>query len=167
MCRPAVAAAGARWHGPRVSTDPAVPRRTVIAAAAAGLGAAACGATAPAPAAPTSTAPPTPATTAAPQSEAPCARAFAQTGDIPVGGGRIYPDIPVIVTQPTAGEFRGFGVVCTHDGCQLTSVADGTINCPCHGSRFAITDGSVVRGPARSGLRIEKLTIDGGCIALH
>jgi nitrite reductase/ring-hydroxylating ferredoxin subunit len=136
-----------------VSTDPAVSRRAVIAAAAAGLGATACG-PAPAPAPPPAPVPP----------PDPCARAFARTTDIPVGGGTIYPDVPVIVTQPTPGEFRGFGVVCTHDGCQLTSVADGTINCPCHGSRFAITDGSVVRGPARTGLRKEKLTIDGGCI---
>jgi Rieske Fe-S protein len=165
-----------------VSPDPALPRRAVLAAAAAGLGAAACGA--PTPAAPTPAAPtpaaPTPATpipTAAPTpapptptataSADPCAASFAQTSDIPVGGGRIYPDVPVIVTQPEPGEFRGFGVVCTHDGCQLTSVADGTINCPCHGSRFAITDGSVVRGPARTGLRTEKLTIDGGCITLQ
>jgi nitrite reductase/ring-hydroxylating ferredoxin subunit len=138
------------------ATDPApaVPRRTVLAAAA-GLGASACGAPAAGPA-------PTPA----PPPPDPCARAFARTTDIPVGGGRIFPDVPVIVTQPTPGEFRGFGVVCTHDGCQLTSVADGTINCPCHGSRFAITDGSVVRGPARSGLRKERLAVDGGCIVL-
>ncbi|MBA3264798.1 MAG: Rieske (2Fe-2S) protein, partial [Nocardioidaceae bacterium] len=27
-------------------------------------------------------------------------------------------------------------------------VADGTINCPCHGSTFSIEDGSVVSGPA-------------------
>lgn len=140
-----------------MSSDPAVSRRAVIAATAAGLGATACGAPAPAPA----PAPP-PTTTPPPDT---CARAFAHTTDIPVGGGTIYPDIPVIVTQPTPGEFRGFGVVCTHDGCQLTSVANGTINCPCHGSRFAITDGSVVRGPALTGLRTEKLTIDGECIA--
>jgi Rieske Fe-S protein len=151
---------GPRRYGPRVSTDPAVSRRAVIAAAAAGLGVTACGATAPSPAAPPTAAPPP----AAPPPDV-CARAFARTTDIPVGGGTIYPDVPVIVTQPTPGEFRGFGVVCTHDGCQLTSVANGTINCPCHGSRFALTDGSVVRGPARTGLRIEKLTVEGGCIA--
>ena len=95
-----------------------------------------------------------------------CARAIARTSDIPLGGGRIYPDVPVIVTQPAPGEFRGFGIVCTHDGCQLNSVSNGTINCPCHGSRFAITDGSRVQGPARSGLRQEKIAVDGTCIVL-
>ena len=76
------------------------------------------------------------------------------------------PERRVVVTQPTAGEFRGFGIVCTHDGCELNAVADGTINCPCHGSRYAITDGSVVQGPARTGLRVEQVAVDGDRVVL-
>ena len=68
--------------------------------------------------------------------------------------------------QPTAGEFRGFGIVCTHDGCELNAVANGTINCPCHGSRYAITDGSVVDGPARTGLRTYAVAVDGDKVVL-
>jgi Rieske Fe-S protein len=93
-------------------------------------------------------------------------RPVAATGEIPVGGGRVFPALRVVVTQPAAGQFRGFGIVCTHDGCELNGVADGTINCPCHGSRFALTDGSVVHGPARTGLRTEKITVDGDRILL-
>src|SRR5918995_4435622 len=93
-----------------------------------------------------------------------CARAFARAGDIPVGGGRVFPDVRVVVTQPAAGEFKAFGIVCTHDGCELAGVSGGTINCPCHGSRFAITDGSVVQGPARSALRQETVAVHSGCI---
>ena len=78
-----------------------------------------------------------------------------------IGGHRVVPERRVVVTQPTAGEFRGFGIVCTHDGCELNAVADGTINCPCHGSRYAITDGSVVQGPARTGLRVEQVAVNG------
>ena len=74
----------------------------------------------------------------------------------PSAAGRVFPDLRVVVTQPSPGEFRGFGIVCTHDGCELNAVTNGTINCPCHGSRYAITDGSVVRGPARTGLRTER-----------
>jgi Rieske Fe-S protein len=140
-------------------------RRTVITATAAAAAVSAieatvsaCGRPAAGPASdPTSNAP-------APGDS--CARAIARTSDIPVGGGRIYPDVPVIVTQPSPGEFRGFGIVCTHDGCELNSVSHGTINCPCHGSRFAITDGSLVQGPARSGLRQEKIAVEGTCIVL-
>lgn len=137
---------------------PAVSRRAVIVAAAAGVGAAAC---APAPASPTDT--PAPSPTAAP----PTGRVVAcTTADIPVGGGKVFTDARVTVTQPTAGDFRGFGIVCTHDGCLLDSVADGTINCPCHGSRYAITDGSVVRGPARTGLRTERVAVENGCVVV-
>jgi Rieske Fe-S protein len=143
----------------------AVSRRAVLAAAA-GLGATACGNPA---APPPAAAPPPPAPPASPPTapDTGCARAVARTADIPVGGGRVFPDARVVVTQPRAGEFRGFGIVCTHDGCELDSVSDGTINCPCHGSRFAITDGSVVRGPARSGLRKERIVVDGGCVVVR
>lgn len=68
--------------------------------------------------------------------------------DVSVGGGKIYPDANVVVTQPTAGTYVGFSAICTHQGCQVSSVSDGTINCPCHGSSFSIKDGSVVNGPA-------------------
>jgi Rieske Fe-S protein len=151
----------------------AVSRRVLIAAAA-GLGAgtygaAACGAPTPATpsaqvTAPLSAAPASEGLRPVPATHAP--RPVAATRDIPVGGGRIFPALRVVVTQPVAGQFRGFGIVCTHDGCELNSVAGGTINCPCHGSRFALTDGSVVHGPARTGLRTEKITVDGDRILL-
>ena len=67
----------------------------------------------------------------------------AGTGDVPAGGGVIVGDL--VITQPTSGEFRGFTAICTHQGCRVTSVSDGTINCPCHGSRFSIEDGTVVQ----------------------
>jgi Rieske Fe-S protein len=139
---------------------PLLPRRAVIAAAA-GLGAAAaCGpAATPSTDATASVAPPPPTPTREPRPVAPA-------DDIPVGGGRVYPDLRVVVTQPSPGEFRGFGIVCTHDSCELNAVKNGTINCPCHGSRYAITDGSVVRGPARTGLRTEKVAVQGDQVVL-
>jgi Rieske Fe-S protein len=141
------------------------PRRTVITATATAAALAAIDSTISACGRPGTASAPEP-TSGAPSSGDVCARAIAQTGDISVGGGKVYPDVPVIVTQPSAGEFRGFGIVCTHDGCELNGVSDGTINCPCHGSRFAITDGSPVHGPARTGLRQEKIAVDGTCIVL-
>jgi len=67
---------------------------------------------------------------------------------VPVGGGVIYPDESTVVTQPKAGIFRGFSAICTHEGCMVGDVSNGTINCPCHFSRFSIDDGHVVSGPA-------------------
>lgn len=40
--------------------------------------------------------------------------------------------------------------VCAHAGCSLSggSLVDGAIECPCHGSRYRLDDGHVVRGPS-------------------
>lgn len=72
---------------------------------------------------------------------------IARTRDIPVGGGVVIED-KYVVTRPRKNVFRAFSAVCTHQGCPVADVRNGTINCPCHGSRFAITDGSVLEGPA-------------------
>jgi nitrite reductase/ring-hydroxylating ferredoxin subunit len=70
---------------------------------------------------------------------------LAKSSDIPVGGGKIFADQLVVVTQPTAGSFKAFSAVCTHQGCTVGSIANGLIMCPCHGSEYSITDGSVKR----------------------
>ena len=70
------------------------------------------------------------------------------TSDVPVGGGVILADQGIVVTQPTQGEFKGFSSTCTHAGCTVTQISVGEIVCPCHGSQFSITDGSVDGGPA-------------------
>ena len=66
---------------------------------------------------------------------------------IPVGGGKIFADQKVVVTQPTSGEFKAFSAVCTHQSCVVADVSGGTINCACHGSKFDITTGAVKNGP--------------------
>lgn len=74
---------------------------------------------------------------------------LAEKSDIPVGGGKVFKEQKVVVTQPKKGEFKAFSAICTHQGCTVNKVADGTIDCPCHGSKYRITDASVVAGPAR------------------
>lgn len=92
--------------------------------------------------------------------------ALAKTADIPVGGGKVFPDQKVVVTQPEAGTFKGFTSTCTHQGCQVAEVKDGTINCPCHGSKYKVADGSVAGGPAPSPLATMVLKITGDAITL-
>ncbi len=91
--------------------------------------------------------------------------AFASTSDVPVGGGGVFAEQQVVVTQPTEGEFKGFSFVCTHNGCPVDEVTD-EIACPCHGSRFSLTDGSPTAGPAQSPLAVVELVIDGDSISL-
>ncbi len=97
--------------------------------------------------------------------DAPAAAAGEKLGaatDVPVGGGTIYADQKVVVTQPAKGEFKGFSSICTHQGCPVTSVKDGTINCTCHGSKFSIEDGSVATGPATKPLPEVAGMVEGG-----
>ncbi|EGE45372.1 Rieske 2Fe-2S domain-containing protein [Streptomyces sp. SID4928] len=91
---------------------------------------------------------------------------LARTGDIPVGGGTVLKERKVVVTQPEEGEFKAFSAVCTHASCLVSTVSDGTINCPCHGSRFSITDAAVEAGPATRPLPAERISVSGGTIRL-
>jgi Rieske Fe-S protein len=86
------------------------------------------------------------------------------TADVPVGGGKVFTDAKIVVTQPTAGQFKGFSAVCTHRGCTVTQVTNKTIDCPCHDSKFDFTTGAVVAGPAPAPLPSVAVTVKGGNI---
>jgi Rieske Fe-S protein len=94
------------------------------------------------------------------------AAVLAKTSDIPVGSGKIFAKKGVVVTQPTEGTFKAFSTVCTHQGCAVEKIEDGTINCLCHGSKFTIADGSVADGPAPKPLPARKIKVDGDSITL-
>jgi nitrite reductase/ring-hydroxylating ferredoxin subunit len=95
------------------------------------------------------------------------AKALAATSEIPVGSGMIFPGSQVVVTQPTAGEFKAFSAVCTHMGCIVNQISDGTIDCPCHGSQYSITTGDVVTGPAPRPLPAKQIKVSGGSVFLE
>jgi Rieske Fe-S protein len=85
--------------------------------------------------------------------------------DIPVGSGKIFPDAQTVITQPKKGEFKAFSSVCTHQGCQVDTITD-TINCPCHGSKYSITDGSVVNPPAPKPLPAKTIKVKGDTLTV-
>jgi Rieske Fe-S protein len=89
---------------------------------------------------------------------------LAQTTDIPVGGGKVIDAAGVVLTQPQQGTFKAFSATCTHQGCIVSEVKDGTINCPCHGSKFKVADGTVANGPADKPLPAVTVTVDGTSI---
>ena len=89
---------------------------------------------------------------------------LALASDVPVGGGKILADKKIVITQPRAGSFEAFTAICTHQGCTVSSVSGGTVNCPCHGSKFSIANGSVVAGPAPSALAPVSIKVQGTSI---
>ena len=130
-----------------------IPRQRFIVGAALALAAnvlAACTTYGKKPAAPT------------PNGAAP-ANAIAKKTDVPVGSGVIIDD--VVVTQPADGVFKGFSAICTHAGCTVAEVVAGTINCPCHGSKYNL-DGSVANGPASRPLDARTISVRGDSIVL-
>jgi Rieske Fe-S protein len=147
----------------RLTDSPPIRRRTVImnaglaAAAVAGLGS--C-----------TTYGPTPATEpSAPASGAGAGGSgqglTAKAADIPIGSGKVFPDAQTVITQPKKGQFKAFSAVCTHQGCLVDTVTN-TINCPCHGSKFSITDGSVVNGPASRPLPARTVKVEGDTVSV-
>ncbi|MEU6001683.1 Rieske 2Fe-2S domain-containing protein [Streptomyces sp. NPDC047197] len=94
------------------------------------------------------------------------AEELAKTSDIPVGGGKVVKDKKVVVTQPEKGDFKAFSAVCTHSGCIVSEVSDGTINCACHGSKYRVADASVADGPAPRPLPPQNIKVTGNSITL-
>jgi Rieske Fe-S protein len=94
------------------------------------------------------------------------ANVLAATSEIPVGGGKIFTAEKVVVTQPASGDFKAFSAVCTHMGCIVSQISNGTIDCPCHGSQYSIKNGAVVAGPAPAPLPAEAIKVSGSSIIL-
>ena len=148
-----------------------VQRRRILTAGGlvlAGGALAACGgadstATEAATGAPTAGAPATPATESP---TTPVSGALASVSEIPVGGGVIVPEPPIVITQPVAGTFKAFTAICPHQGCLVSEVAVNQIVCPCHGSLFSAEDGAVVQGPAVEGLTAASIAVQGDSIVL-
>ncbi len=133
-------------------TSPATTRRTLLCGAAAVLaggaavGVAGC------------------SSAAEPASDAAGPVELGPVGDVPVGGGKVYREKRIVVTQPTAGQYRAFSAKCTHAGCVVDQIKDSQIQCPCHGSRFSISDGSVQDGPAPTALPAYPVAVEGGTL---
>ncbi|MFD5325922.1 Rieske (2Fe-2S) protein [Streptomyces sp. NPDC127092] len=68
--------------------------------------------------------------------------------EVPVGGAKLYREQRVLVHCPAQGQYKAFSAQCTHAGCVLDKIENNEGNCPCHGSRFDVTTGKALQGPA-------------------
>ncbi|MEU8620775.1 Rieske (2Fe-2S) protein [Streptomyces sp. NPDC048623] len=82
--------------------------------------------------------------------------------EIPVGGAKLYREQRLVVHCPAKGEYKAFSAQCTHAGCVLDKVEDNEGNCPCHGSRFDVTTGQALQGPATVPLPAVPVRVENG-----
>jgi Rieske Fe-S protein len=88
---------------------------------------------------------------------------LARLDQVPAGGGVVVGKDAVVVTRTASGDVHAFSAVCTHQGCTVNHVGGGTIDCPCHGSRFDAQTGAVRAGPATRPLAPVAVSVrDGG-----
>ena len=66
------------------------------------------------------------------------------------------------------GTFYAFSDICTHRGCSLSEgELDGTtLECICHGSRFDVSTGDVLRGPAKRSVQVYAVRVQGDALVV-
>ncbi len=138
-----------------MSASQSAARRTVLKGAAAIVGAAGAGAALTACSTETADGAGSPAVPAAPVE-------LGAAAEVPVGGAKLYRERKLVVSCPAEGQYKAFSAQCTHAGCVLDKIVEGEGNCPCHGSRFDVTTGKVLRGPATDPLPAVPVKAEGG-----
>lgn len=74
---------------------------------------------------------------------------------------------PVLVAQPTEGEFVAYSAACTHQGTTVSAGELPLVTCPNHGSQFDLTNGAeVVEGPATQPLPQVTVSQEGDMLVL-
>jgi Rieske Fe-S protein len=110
---------------------------------------------------------PTPAPTASPTSNTVRVPLPAVGQTVEATGTLLGRPLPIAVTRLSETAVLAVSRVCTHEGCtvNLPTRSGGTLDCPCHGSRFQ-TNGTVVNGPAARALGSFPTEIQGGEVVI-
>jgi Rieske Fe-S protein len=87
--------------------------------------------------------------------------------EVPEGGAVFREGDHVIVSQPSPGDFRAFDATCPHEGCAVSRTDGADLLCPCHGSRFRMDTGEVVRGPAERALTGLTVEVEGDTVRVR
>ncbi|GAA4894057.1 nitrite reductase/ring-hydroxylating ferredoxin subunit [Stackebrandtia albiflava] len=89
---------------------------------------------------------------------------LATVDEVPVGGGIVTENL--VIVQPEEGRFVAFDRACPHQANPLDAPVDGVITCPLHQSQFTAADGSLIEGPAQTGLTEVPIKVSGTDIVL-
>lgn len=85
------------------------------------------------------------------QSQAPAGYAFVTALSGLTGKTSAYfqhPSYGTSLLVNSGGQWKAFSATCTHQPCTVQYGGGSSIQCPCHGASFSLSNGSVLRGPA-------------------
>ena len=71
----------------------------------------------------------------------------------------------VLIHRPDETTVLAYSAECTHQGCAVSALKSEFV-CPCHNSKFSVTDGTVLGGPAPAPLPRFAAAIDGEWITV-
>lgn len=74
-----------------------------------------------------------------------------------INNGVTFRDGVIVVKEKNKTQF--LSAKCTHLGCNIHSIENNELVCPCHGSRFSL-NGDCLKGPAKEALRVLEYEID-------
>ncbi len=92
-----------------------------------------------------------------------------KVGDVPAGSVAAFEiEGKKVTVANVEGRLFAFDDACTHMGCSLAtgSLTGTALTCPCHGSVFQVTDGSVINGPAKRPLLTYDVEVIDGKISI-
>jgi nitrite reductase/ring-hydroxylating ferredoxin subunit len=92
------------------------------------------------------------------------ATGLVKTDEVPVGGAVLAGDY--LVAQPQRGVFKAFDATCPHQGITVDPPigTNDYFMCPGHNSKFRLSDGSRISGPAPRGLKPVAVTVRNGYV---
>lgn len=90
-----------------------------------------------------------------------------KVSELPVGStaAGVANGVDVVLFRPDENTVLAYSDICTHAGCKIAPTG-AQFRCPCHGSVFMGTDGTVESGPAKLPLPRYAAAIDGEWITV-
>jgi len=84
---------------------------------------------------------------------------LAKAAEVPAKGGVVVAN--VLLFRLADGSIKGYDARCPHKAIPVDPPTDTTVLCGAHKSEFKLEDGSVTKGPAKTGLKVIEVKVDG------